>query len=94
MTKRLALLSLALLAAIGCRDGGSPPPAPSSSDQAGGKILLEDVTKRSGIGFQHFTGASGQKYLPETLASGICAFDYDGDHRTDVYFVNGAPLGK
>ena len=32
--------------------------------------------------------------MPETLASGVCAFDYDGDQLPDLYFVNGAPLGK
>ncbi|MCI0371004.1 MAG: VCBS repeat-containing protein, partial [candidate division NC10 bacterium] len=57
-------------------------------------MLFEEVTERSGIAFQHFTGATGEKYMPETLASGVCAFDFDGDHLPDLYFVNGAPLGK
>ena len=33
-----------------------------------------------------------KKYLPETMAGGIAAFDYDGDGLIDLFFTNGAPL--
>lgn len=77
--------------------GGSCRETPDSRHaaprgKASGPALFEDVTASTGISFHHFTGARGEKYLPETLGSGVCAFDYDGDHRTDLYFVNGAPL--
>jgi enediyne biosynthesis protein E4 len=85
----------ALLALTDCsrRDSAPAPPPPTAKTDSAA-ALLTDVTARSGIAFRHVTGATGEKYMPETLASGICAFDYDGDHRPDLYFVNGFPLGK
>jgi hypothetical protein len=52
------------------------------------------VTAQSGINFVHFNDASERRYLPETMGSGAAFFDYDGDDRPDLYFVNGASLTR
>ncbi|HLK22384.1 MAG TPA: FG-GAP-like repeat-containing protein, partial [Bryobacteraceae bacterium] len=41
-------------------------------------------------------GATGSKYLPETMTGGVAAFDYNNDGYPDIYLVNGAalPSGK
>ncbi|HVT95362.1 MAG TPA: CRTAC1 family protein [Bryobacteraceae bacterium] len=36
--------------------------------------------------------ASPRKYLVETMAGGIAAFDYDGDGLMDLFFTNGAEV--
>lgn len=36
--------------------------------------------------------ASQRKYLVETMAGGIAAFDYDGDGLIDLFFTNGAEV--
>ena len=45
---------------------------------------LVDVTAASGIDFTHANGAEGNKDYRETMGSGGCLLDYDGDGRLDV----------
>jgi hypothetical protein len=59
---------------------------------ANGAILFSDVTKETGITFIHTDGSSGQRYIVESVSSGLALFDYDGDGDVDIYFLNGAPL--
>lgn len=35
---------------------------------------------------------TAQKYLPETMAGGLAAFDFNNDGRPDLFFANGAEL--
>jgi enediyne biosynthesis protein E4 len=49
---------------------------------------LSDVTAKSGIQFQHNSGAYGGKMLPETLGSGCAFLDYDADGWQDILLVN------
>ena len=53
-------------------------------------IRFTDVTAEWGIDFTHTNGAFGQKYLPETMGSGVAVFDADGDDDLDLLFVNSA----
>ena len=55
-------------------------------------IQLHDVTKETGITFVHTDGSSGNRYIVETVASGLALFDYNNDGKVDIYFLNGAPL--
>ncbi len=57
--------------------------------QSGTGIRFVDATKAAGIRFEHFTGAFGKKYLPETLGSGVAVLDANGDGRQDVLLLNG-----
>ncbi len=66
----------------------SPTPAPEPTKVAS-SIRFEDVTKTSGVTFVHVNGAAGKKWMPETMGSGVAAFDADGDGRVDLLFVNG-----
>jgi hypothetical protein len=59
---------------------------------ASSAIELRDVTRQTGITFVHTDGSSGQRYIVETVASGLAVFDYDNDGDVDIYFLNGAPL--
>jgi hypothetical protein len=48
-----------------------------------------DVTAGSGITFHHANGATGEKLLPETMGGGVAFFDFNGDGRPDLLFING-----
>jgi hypothetical protein len=47
-----------------------------------------DVTASAGIKFRHQSGASGRKYLPETMGSGGAFLDADADGWLDVLLIN------
>ena len=54
--------------------------------------VFADVTAKSGITFRLLSSRTPQKYLIETMPGGVAMFDYDGDGREDLFFVNGAAL--
>ncbi len=60
-------------------------------------VRFVDVTKKAGIRFIHHSGATGKKYLPETLGAGCAFIDLDGDGWPDILLINGkdfTPTGK
>jgi hypothetical protein len=86
---------------VACGRAEGPPAAAGNGRDAEGPgdprpeeafPRFEDVTRQSGIVFRHVNGATGQRYMLETLGSGVCVFDYDGDGLQDVYFVQSGRL--
>ncbi len=79
-------------AALAMAGLGAMGPAPVTST-----VQFKDVTAASGIHFKHNAGKAGKKYLPETMGSGLAIFDYNGDGKPDILFVNSRdfePHGK
>jgi hypothetical protein len=75
-----ALLVLAFgTAAVSSPSSPTPPPA-----------LFKDITESAGITFVHSNGATGEKFLPETMGGGVAFFDYDGDGDSDLLLVDSA----
>jgi hypothetical protein len=75
-----------LLAALGTIAAGLAWAAPLP--------LFRDVAEESGLRFRHFTGSSGEYFMPEIMGAGGALFDYDGDGDLDVLLVQGAMIDE
>lgn len=53
-----------------------------------------EIGVQAALTHRHENGASPEKLLMETFGSGVAAFDYDGDGRVDLFFVDGADLAR
>ena len=65
----------------------APPSALTGQDMS--TIRFESITGAAGIDFTHNSGASGNRYLPETMGPGAGFMDYNGDGWPDIILVNG-----
>ncbi len=86
----IALAAFVLAAAPGSSQAPSPHLRQGSGGQAKPQALtFTDVTAAAGIRFVHNSGRAGNKWLPETMGSGVVFFDADGDGWSDLLFING-----
>ena len=67
-------------------------PAPALPDRPSPGQVFTEVTEAAGIRFRHVAGRSPEKYMIETMGSGVCFLDYDGDGDPDLYFVQSGPV--
>jgi len=74
--------------ATSAMQSAKPADVASMPTRPSGPIRFTDITAQAGIHFKHNSGAFGQKYLPETMGSGVCVLDYDNDGWQDILLVN------
>jgi hypothetical protein len=55
-------------------------------------ISFVDSSLAHGLDFTHDDMAGEEGYLVSMMGSGLASFDYDGDRRIDLLFLNGAKL--
>jgi hypothetical protein len=82
----------ALCLAAGChraeKAAVAPPPTPAPTPPP--SIAFEEKAVGLGVDFTHVTGATGKKWMPETMGGGVAVLDYDGDGEPDLLFVSGS----
>src|SRR5437762_11440848 len=64
----------------------------SAAAEITGSIRFRDVQPAGGFTFTLENSPTAARHLPETMAGGVAAFDYDGDGLTDIFFTNGAAM--
>lgn len=84
----LALLSGLLIPCCNAQQAAGAQVVPPAANGAS----FTDITARLNIDFAYAASHTSQKYLIETMGSGVALFDYDNDGRLDIYAVNAAPL--
>ncbi len=60
-------------------------------------VTFTEIGARAGIHFRYHNGATGKRYLPETMGAGCAFIDLDGDGWPDILLINGkdfAPRGQ
>ena len=67
----------------------SAPVSPNRAVQEIPTARFTEVTAASGIQFVHYSGAYGDKLLPETMSGGVAFFDFDNDGDADLLLING-----
>jgi hypothetical protein len=55
-------------------------------------VRFEDASAAAGLTFVLNHSPTAHKYLVETMAGGVSAFDYNNDGRMDLFFTNGAEV--
>ncbi len=68
---------------------GSTAAAAAGTTQAP-EVTFARASEGAGLHFDHVHGGTGQRYMVETMGSGVSVADLDGNGWLDVYFVQGA----
>lgn len=87
---RFLFLCLSLPLCLACHKATRPEvPAPPVGSAAQSRPLFRDVAAETGLRFQHYAGATKQRYFPEIMGSGVALLDYNNDGALDVFVVQG-----
>jgi hypothetical protein len=85
------LFFILLLAGSIATSGCKPKPAPGS-EKVVTKIRFDDGTAASGINFRHVPTRTADKWMPQTLGSGVGIIDVNRDGAPDVVLVNSGAM--
>ena len=55
-------------------------------------VQLVEVAADSGLAFRHINGMTGERWILETVGSGVGVLDFDGDGLLDIWLVQGGTV--
>ena len=90
-----ATILFAAVIVLGVLFASTAPLLPQSAGRVP-KEVFTDVTQQAGITWKQFSGKSSDRFLIETMGSGVAFVDFDADDLLDIFLVNGGetPSGK
>jgi hypothetical protein len=86
----LVLAVNVLIAITGCRERPQAPASDAAPVARTTSAWVEDVSEKAGVKFVHDVGPIGTYFMPESVGSGAAVFDFDGDGRMDLFFLQNA----
>lgn len=75
-----------LVTATPSSDRGEKTPAESTP----APFRFTEIARQAGLDFTYYGNPSPQHYMVEQNGGGVALFDFDGDHRLDVFLANGS----
>ena len=91
-TRHRLTLATALALVLACCQSSEPGPGTTAMESAGGEEIFVDAAQDAGLDFHHFTGSTGEYFMPEIMGAGVALLDYESDGDLDVYFLQGMLL--
>ncbi len=86
---RLKIIITALFASVSaCSSQPTTPNNSSVKSDTVSKIRFADATAASGIQFQHVPNRTPERWMPETIGSGVVTADFNRDGAPDILLVN------
>lgn len=74
---------------LSSRFGFAVPSAPKVDP-----IRFRNVASSAGVHFTVENSPTPEKHLIESMPGGLALFDYNGDGLPDIFFTNGAEIGR
>ena len=88
MSRLVTFLRFSTAALFSLTFAAGAAPAASAQPAESAEPAFREITSSAGIVFTHANGAQGEKQYWESMGSGVCVFDADGDDALDLYFVD------
>ena len=90
--KSACLASLLILSLTACGDKDPQTEPSSKAIAAPTELIFEDRAEATGFVFEHFSGQTGNHYMPEIMSAGIALLDVDNDDDLDIFVLQGRDL--
>ena len=72
----------------GCTSGPPTSNTAPAKEKAATKLSFADGTQSSGVTFRHVPTRTAEKWMPETMGSGVVTADFDRNGAPDILLVN------
>ena len=73
---------------VGCTSSPPTSNTPTAEKNTATKLSFVDGTQTSGVSFRHVPTRTAEKWMPETMGSGVVLGDFDRNGAPDILLIN------